>query len=146
MSVKPLVFLFFLVECNRFVFTNKRELCYKEGWQVDSEGFWRWCITLRFTGFLDFFHRPVFWKLENTTFRKLDLFPSSGVGGKTPTQLGPLDRDSLNHWTTPVIFTQLIRCLPSPIPEDGKRSVSETSCFLVPRIPDDGKSPKTQYF
>jgi hypothetical protein len=22
--------------------------------------------------------------------------------------------------------------------------VSETSCFLVPRIPDDGKSPKTQ--
>jgi hypothetical protein len=29
--------------------------------------------------FLDFFHRPVFQK--NTTFRKLDLFPSSGEGG-----------------------------------------------------------------
>jgi hypothetical protein len=28
-------------------------------------------------------------KLENTTFRKLDLFPSSGEeGGKTPIQLG----------------------------------------------------------
>jgi hypothetical protein len=33
-------------------------------------------------------------------FRKLDLFLSSGVlGGKTPTQLGPLDRANLNHWT-----------------------------------------------
>jgi hypothetical protein len=31
--------------------------------------------------------------LENTTFRKLDLFPSSGEGGgETPTQLGPLER------------------------------------------------------
>jgi hypothetical protein len=27
-------------------------------------------------------------KLENTTFRKLDLFPSSGGGGETPTLLG----------------------------------------------------------
>jgi hypothetical protein len=26
------------------------------------------------------------------TFQKLDLFLFSGVGGKTPTQLGPLDR------------------------------------------------------
>jgi hypothetical protein len=30
------------------------------------------------TGFLDFVHRPEFYKQENTTFRKLDLFPSSG--------------------------------------------------------------------
>jgi hypothetical protein len=38
--------------------------------------------------------------LENTMFRKLDLFPSSGEGGgKTPTQLGPLERTNLNHWT-----------------------------------------------
>jgi hypothetical protein len=27
---------------------------------------------------------------RNTTFRKLDLFPSSGEGEKTPTYLGPL--------------------------------------------------------
>jgi hypothetical protein len=27
------------------------------------------------------FHRPEFYKLENTTFRKLYLFPSSGVVG-----------------------------------------------------------------
>jgi hypothetical protein len=38
-------------------------------------------------------------KLKNTTFRKLDLFPSSGRGG-TPNQLGPLERANLNHWTT----------------------------------------------
>jgi hypothetical protein len=29
---------------------------------------------------LDFAHRLVFKKLENRTFRKLDLFPSSGEG------------------------------------------------------------------
>jgi hypothetical protein len=32
----------------------------------------------RIIGFLDFVHRPVFYKLEDTTFQKLDLFPSSG--------------------------------------------------------------------
>jgi hypothetical protein len=42
------------------------------------------------------------------TFRKLDLSPSSGEGGggKTPTQLGPLERANLNHWTIPVRFTE----------------------------------------
>jgi hypothetical protein len=39
--------------------------------------------------------------LENTTFRKLDLFPSSGEGGgEDTTQLGPLERANLNHWTS----------------------------------------------
>jgi hypothetical protein len=34
---------------------------------------------------------------KNTTFRKLDLFPSSGEGGgEAPTQLGPLQRPNLN--------------------------------------------------
>jgi hypothetical protein len=46
--------------------------------QVDSKRFWRWCITHRMIRFLDFFHRPVFWRTENTTFRKVDLFPCSG--------------------------------------------------------------------
>jgi hypothetical protein len=32
----------------------------------------------RITRFSDFVHRPVFYKLENTTFQKLNLFPSSG--------------------------------------------------------------------
>jgi hypothetical protein len=44
-------------------------------------------------------HRPVFQKLENTTFRKMDLFPSSDKRGETPTQLGLLQRANLNHWT-----------------------------------------------
>jgi hypothetical protein len=35
-------------------------------------------------------------KLKNTTFRKLDLFPSPGQGGgETPSQLGPLERGNL---------------------------------------------------
>jgi hypothetical protein len=49
------------------------------------------------TEFFGLFHRPVFYRLENTTFRKLDLLPSSGERGeKTPTQLGPLERANLN--------------------------------------------------
>jgi hypothetical protein len=40
------------------------------------------------------------------TFQKLDLFTSSG-GGKTPTQLGPLERANLKSLDNPVRFTQL---------------------------------------
>jgi hypothetical protein len=50
---------------------------------MHSKGFWRWCLTLITTKLLDFVHRPDFYKPENTTFRKLDLFPSSGEGGAT---------------------------------------------------------------
>jgi hypothetical protein len=28
--------------------------------RIDSKRSWRWCITLRITGFLDFVHRPIF--------------------------------------------------------------------------------------
>jgi hypothetical protein len=61
-------------------------------------------ISFRDIGFSDFIHRPDIKKQtkENTTFRKLDLFPSSGEG-KKPILLGPLERASLNHWTTDVI-------------------------------------------
>jgi hypothetical protein len=46
---------------------------------------------------------PSSWLLKNklrnnTTFRKLDLFPSSGEG-KKPILLDPLESASLNHWT-----------------------------------------------
>jgi hypothetical protein len=34
--------------------------------------------------------------LENTSFRKLDLCPSSGDGRETPTLLGLLERANLN--------------------------------------------------
>jgi hypothetical protein len=41
---------------------------------------------------MDFVHRPEFKILENTTFRKLDLFKSSGEGWETPTLLGSLEK------------------------------------------------------
>jgi hypothetical protein len=47
--------------------------------------------------FLDFVHRLMF--IKNTTFRKLDLFPSSGKIMAAPTLLGPLEITSLNHCT-----------------------------------------------
>jgi hypothetical protein len=52
-------------------------------------------MTIRITVVPYFVHHPVFEKLENTTFRKPDLFPSSGEGRKTPTLLGPKERAKL---------------------------------------------------
>jgi hypothetical protein len=60
-------------------------------------------------------------------FQKLDVSVLRW-GGKTPTQLCPLERANLNHWTPH------LRMETDP--------VSGTSCFLVSRILDDGKSPK----
>jgi hypothetical protein len=37
--------------------------------------------------------------LENTTFRNWFCFRPQVKVEKTPTQLGPLERDNLNHWT-----------------------------------------------
>jgi hypothetical protein len=65
-------------------------------------------IMLKIIGFLDFVHRP---ELENTTFRKLDLFPSPGEERESPTLLGPLERADLNHWTFSFSGIQQIRCL-----------------------------------
>jgi hypothetical protein len=104
---------------------------------------------------------------RNTTFRKLDLFTSSG---KDTYLVGPLERANLNHWTTPVRFTQLeTRLIRLEITRkytikivikhshvwnwDGRGGrnlcykhnqqdkVHEHQCN---RIPDDAKSPKTQ--
>jgi hypothetical protein len=50
-------------------------------------------------GFFYFVRSPVSWRLENTTFQKLDLFSSLGEGGKTPISLGPLETADLIHWT-----------------------------------------------
>jgi hypothetical protein len=40
-------------------------------------------IMARITGFSDFGHRPIFQKLKNKIFRKLDLFPFLGEGELT---------------------------------------------------------------
>jgi hypothetical protein len=67
------------------------------------------------SGFLDFVRYPVLETPENTTFRRLDLFPSSGERWETHILLGPLERADLNR---PVIYvsslyrTQQSTCLP----------------------------------
>jgi hypothetical protein len=74
----------------------------------------------RIAGLLDFVHRPVFLKLENT-FRKLDLFPFSGEGGagKTPTLLGPLE--TTNHIPVNEVSSEYV-CFSPPSPEHENRS------------------------
>jgi hypothetical protein len=38
--------------------------------------------------------------VNNTAFRKLDLFPNAREGRQTPTLLGPLESAKLDHWTS----------------------------------------------
>jgi hypothetical protein len=66
---------------------------------------------------------------RNTTFRKLDLFPSSGK--KTPTQLGPLERANVNHCLLPPFY---LRTETDP--------VSETSCSFKYRTMDKVHKPR----
>jgi hypothetical protein len=63
-------------------------------------------------------------KYKKTTFRKLDVFPSSGEGKETPTVLGPpLERSNLNHWTRLALAKGPSKAGVSlPSPEDGNRS------------------------
>jgi hypothetical protein len=70
-------------------------------------------------------------------FLKLDLFPFSGEGRKTLTLLGPLER---------MIEVSSFKDTVSPSPHLKMETdpVSETLCFLVFRILDNGKSPLTQ--
>jgi hypothetical protein len=66
----------------------------------------RQVMIVRITGVSDFVHCPYSKKLVNTTFRKLDLFPSSGEeGDRTP--LGPLERANLNHWSSEITMARM---------------------------------------
>jgi hypothetical protein len=60
--------------------------------------------------------------LRDTTFLKLDLFPSSGEGG--PTLLGPLAGANLNH-SRPSFRNVSVLSIVFIIPEDGHRPVSK---------------------
>jgi hypothetical protein len=62
---------------------------------IDSKGFWRWCIAHRIIGFLDLFHRPVFYGMETRRFGNWICFRPQLRGEDT--QLGPLERAILNH-------------------------------------------------
>jgi hypothetical protein len=44
---------------------------------IESEGFWRWCMSLRTTGLMDFVHRPNFW------ITRKHMISSSSQGGNT---------------------------------------------------------------
>jgi hypothetical protein len=65
-------------------------------------------------------------------FRKLYLFPSSGEGEDT-------------HSVAPSKGPNWVYAFPPHLKTETD-SVSETLCFLVSRILDDGRSPKTQQF
>jgi hypothetical protein len=64
---------------------------------------------------LDFVHRQMF--LNNTTFRKLGLFSSSGKIMGAPTLLRPLGIASLKRWAKPNRVGALII-----LPKDGNKS------------------------
>jgi hypothetical protein len=67
-------------------------------------------LFLNITESLAFVHRPVF---KDTSFRQLDLFPSSGARKGASRLLGPLERASLNHWTTNSEQQYVCKCLRS---------------------------------
>jgi hypothetical protein len=49
--------------------------------------------------------------------QKLDLFPSSGCGGETPTLFGLLGRANQHYWMGPKKVSGFF----SPLPQDGKQ-------------------------
>jgi hypothetical protein len=81
---------------------------------INSKGFWQCCIALEIIVFLDFVHPLMF--LKNTTFRKRDLFLSSGKIMMAPTlSLDQWLRLGFSKWPSRV-GTAII------LPEDGNRS------------------------
>jgi hypothetical protein len=97
---------------------------------------------------MDFVNRPEISIIENTTFRKLDVVPSSGKGRETPRLLGPLETANLSRWTSwvievflrdPTVWVTLYLHLKAETDP-----VSETLRFLVFRIMDDGQRPEAQ--
>jgi hypothetical protein len=66
---------------------------------IDSEGFSRWCITHRITGFFGLFTIVRYSRDKKTRrFGNWICFRPQVKGGeKTPTQLGLLERANLTH-------------------------------------------------
>jgi hypothetical protein len=74
----------------------------------------------------------------NNAFRKLDLVPSAGEGRETPTKLSTTDLSQL-FLRNPTEYMSPSRHL-----RTETDPVSETPCFLVFRIPEDGQSLEAQ--
>jgi hypothetical protein len=97
-------------------------------------------------GSLGLLHRQKFQILENSTSRKLDLFPFSG-DGEGNTLLGPLERALLPlDENRGYLFLRdpTEQVSPSPYLKVETDPGSETLRFLVFRTPDDGQSLETQ--
>jgi hypothetical protein len=68
------------------------------------------------------------------------MFPSSDEGRETPTLSGPLERGNVNHYSgDPTVYVSPFTHL-----KTVTDPVSETFCFLVFRIWDDGQCAETQ--
>jgi hypothetical protein len=102
---------------------------------ADSTGFLRWCITHRINWFSDFVHRPDSKELEdkNTTFRKLDLFPSSGEGRHL----------LLVQWLRLTLSKGPNRVCVSPHLRTETDPVSETSCLTSDSL-ESGRWTKSE--
>jgi hypothetical protein len=81
-------------------------------------------MVYKTTGFFGLF--PSSGILENTTFRKMDLFPTTGEGGEDTNSVGPLRKGlrlALSKGPTRVGV--------SPSPEDGNRSSFRNVVFPI---------------
>jgi hypothetical protein len=160
-KMDPLSFHYCIVLCTHLVF-NARKWWYTlrghgfESWTYGQlmvcccrDYLWPQCWPgqaqklLRITGILGFVHCPVFWKLENTAFWKLDLFLSSDVRDGGRHSFGSLGkRTNLNHWTWRLALCNIPnRCL-SPHMRTETYPFSETLRSLVFRIADKGQKSK----
>jgi hypothetical protein len=104
-------------------------------------------MTLRITRFVkSSIVRNVKW-VENTTFRTLDVFPSSGEGREVHTLLGHLERTSLSHWRRWWWMFTLSkgsnRLSPSPSLKTERDALSETlfSSYSTLRTVDKAQKP-----
>jgi hypothetical protein len=70
---------------------------------------------------------------QNTTFRKINLFPISVKIKVAPTLLGPLETDSLYHWTLTTAISYGVNRAGTDIIllEDGKRSSFRNAVFFL---------------
>jgi hypothetical protein len=93
-----------------------------------SVAIWRSCITLEVTGFLNFVHRPVFWRTRR--FGKWIYIRPQLKMWDIPTLLSPLERAGPVIKVSSFSRTQQSRCLPHPHLKTEADPVSETLCSL----------------
>jgi hypothetical protein len=109
------------------LFNSNYFTCYFISYSIiyaQSEGFLRWCTTLRITGFVGYV------LVRNSKYKKTQTFRNwisilpPGEGRETHTLLGHIKRAQINQWTWRLALSKghnrVGVSLPSP--EDGNRS------------------------